>query len=129
MSEENVEIVRRSLVAFVETGEPFWAVTDEAVEVYDHDVPERETYVGYDGIRRWLEIWGEPWAEWSLTPQEFVDAGAAVIAFFRLKVRGHSGVEIERDDAIVYRLRDGLIVRMDYFNNRPEALAAAGLGG
>jgi hypothetical protein len=36
-------------------------------------------------------------------------------------------VSVERDDAIVYTLRDNLVVRIDYYNNRPQALEAAGL--
>ena len=38
-----------------------------------------------------------------------------------------SGITVEREDALVYRLRDELIVRIDYFNNRRDALDAAGL--
>ena len=53
---------------------------------------------------------------------------AGVIALFRIVARGgHSGMELERDDAIVYRLRGGRIVRLEYFNDRRRALAAAGL--
>jgi ketosteroid isomerase-like protein len=38
-------------------------------------------------------------------------------------------MELERDYAIVYRLRGGRIVRLEYFNDRRRALAAAGLDG
>ncbi len=34
---------------------------------------------------------------------------------------------MEREDAIVYDVRDQLIVRVDYYNDRAVALAAAGL--
>jgi hypothetical protein len=33
----------------------------------------------------------------------------------------------ERDDAIVYTLRQNQLVRLDYYNNRPQALAAVRL--
>jgi hypothetical protein len=40
---------------------------------------------------------------------------------------GGSGLEVERSDAIVYRLKNGKIVRMEYFNDQSKALQAAGL--
>ena len=40
---------------------------------------------------------------------------------------GHSGMELERGDAITYRIRDGRIVRMEYFNDQRLALEAVGL--
>lgn len=47
---------------------------------------------------------------------------------FRLKATGRSsGVTIEREDAIVCRVRRGLITRLDYYNNRAQALAQVGL--
>jgi hypothetical protein len=34
---------------------------------------------------------------------------------------------VDRQDAIVYQLRDGKIGRLDYYNNRDQALKAVGL--
>jgi len=38
-----------------------------------------------------------------------------------------SGIEMNRLDAIAYRLCDGKIVRSEYFNDRRQALEAVGL--
>jgi hypothetical protein len=47
-----------------------------------------------------------------------------------MKVKGRdSGIEVERQDALVYKIRDGKFVRCDYFNNRKQALEAFGLEG
>jgi ketosteroid isomerase-like protein len=62
-----------------------------------------------------------------LEPEEFIDAGDQVVALLRVKATGHSGVALERDDAIVYTMRDGQVARLDYYNNRPQALEAVGL--
>jgi ketosteroid isomerase-like protein len=52
-----------------------------------------------------------------------------VVALFRMVAIGeHSGLELERDDAVVYRIRAGRIVRVEYFNDQARALEAAGLG-
>ena len=42
-----------------------------------------------------------------------------MIALFRMIAKGaHSGMELERDDAIIYRIRGGRIVRTEYFNDQ-----------
>jgi hypothetical protein len=38
-----------------------------------------------------------------------------------------SGLVLDRQDAVVQELRDGMIVRLDYYNSREEALKAVGL--
>jgi ketosteroid isomerase-like protein len=60
---------------------------------------------------------------------EFRSAGDdGVIALFRVVARArHTGIELERDDAIVYRIRGGRIARLEYFNDHRAALDAAGL--
>jgi hypothetical protein len=45
-----------------------------------------------------------------------------------MKARGAaSGVAVERQDALVQTFRDGKVVRLDYYNNRADALKAVGL--
>lgn len=60
---------------------------------------------------------------------EFRAAGPdGVIALFKMIAKGGgSGLEVERRDAIVYRLENGKIVRMEYFNDQVKALQAVGL--
>ena len=71
---------------------------------------------------------GRAWSDWSLEPQEYIDAGDQVVVMVEMKATGRgSGVEIDREDALVYTLREGKHVRLDYFNNRQQALEAAGL--
>ena len=85
-------------------------------------------YRGHVGFGRWVEDWGSAWAEYSIEPEEFIDAGERVVAVVLMKATGlGSGVALERQDAIVWELRDGKIVRVDYYNNREQALEAVGL--
>ena len=91
----------------------------EDVEVYDHDIPDRGEYRGHAGFGRWLRDWGAAWAEWNLEPEEFIDAGDRVIIVAHMRAKGRgSGVEVDRQDALVYELRDGKISRVDYYNRR-----------
>jgi len=52
-----------------------------------------------------------------------------VLALFRMVARGRgSGIEIDRLDAIAYKLRDARNVRLEYFNDRRQDLETVGLG-
>ena len=128
MSRENVDLVQRLLEGFIATGEPSWESMHEEIEAHDHDVVDAGEYRGHAGFRRWLENWDVAWAEFSMTPEDFLDAGNRVVSVFRMKATGRgSGVPVERQDAIVWEIRDGKVVRLDYYNDREKALDAVGL--
>ena len=128
MSQENVEFIQRGFEEYFATGEPPWDVYDEGVEVFDHDTPDQGAYIGHAGLRRWLEDWGAAWAEWSIDVEQLIDAGDAVVAFIRMRTTGlGSGIQTDREDAQVFTLRDAKVVRLDYFNDRKQALNAVGL--
>ena len=128
MSEQNLESARQGFEHFAETGEPLWEAIDPEVEVYDHDIPDAGTYRGHAGYRRWLADFGEAWSEFSLEPERWIDAGDRIVFIFQLTAKGRgSGVEVKRRDAMVFTIRDGKTVRLDYYNNEAQALEAAGL--
>jgi ketosteroid isomerase-like protein len=128
MSQENVESVRGAFERFVATGEPNWDSMDAEVEIHDHDIPDAGVYRGHEGFLRWLADWSEPWSEFSMKPERWIDAGDRVVVVLRMTAKGKgSGVEVNRRDAIVYTVRDGKTVRLDYYNNESEALEAVGL--
>jgi ketosteroid isomerase-like protein len=127
MSQENVELVRRLLECFI-AGEVLWDALDEAVEIHDHDIPDAGEYRGHAGVMRWVADWGAGLPVVSFDLQELIDAGDAIVAVILLKARGRdSSVDVERQDAIVYRCRGDRVTRFDYFNSRQQALEAVGL--
>jgi ketosteroid isomerase-like protein len=126
MTQENVVLVRRLLERFI-AGEVLWDALDEAVEIHDHDILDAGEYRGHAGVRRWVEDWGAGLPVVSFDLQELIDAGDMVVAVILLKARGRdSSVDVERQDAIVYQLRNGRVTRFDYYNFRQQALEAAG---
>ena len=130
MSEENVEIVRRGFTATVNAD---WASALDTLaqdaEIHDFDTPDAGIYHGRDGYFAWLENWSESWDSWRVENLDIRPArDDQVVALFRMIAKGGaSGVEVERHDAILYRLKGDQIVRMEYFNDQPKALEAAGL--
>ena len=123
-----MEIVKRGLEHYFATGEVPWELFDENVEVHDHDTPDQGDYRGHAGYVRWLEDWGAAWADWSIDAEEYFDAGDWVVVFVLMRTKGlGSGIETTREDAQVYRLRDGSVVETDYYNDRRLALKAVGL--
>ena len=123
-----MEIVKRGLEHYFATGEVPWELFDENVEVHDHDTPDQGDYRGHAGYVRWLEDWGAAWADWSIDVEEYFDAGDWVVVFVLMRTKGlGSGIETTREDAQLYRLRDGSIVETAYYNDRRLALKAVGL--
>jgi ketosteroid isomerase-like protein len=124
MSQENVEIVRRAFEAY-SRGEPDWNLMHpEAVWNAVDETPQ----CGREAVEAYLERWESPWEELETIPEEFVDAGDRVLVTVLFRGRGQaSGMTIESHLHEVWELRDGLVVRMDEFSDRRDALEHAGL--
>ena len=127
MSAENVELVRRTWDASRAADWPgVLATLDPNAEIYDFDVPDGGLTRGHDGFFTWLGRWAEAWGSWHEEELEIRPVGDdRVIALFRMVATGsHSGLELDRRDAIVYRIEDGLIVYTAYFSDQAQALEA-----
>jgi ketosteroid isomerase-like protein len=132
MSKENMEIVRRAWEAW-ENGdwEPLYAFYDPAV-VWDASElrgPIAGIYHGHEGVRRYFQDWLESFEAHSARAESFIDAGDNIVVVgLRLRGRGKaSGVEVDMPRWNLYRIRDGLAIRVELFETEAEALEAAGL--
>jgi len=91
--------------------------------------PENEECRGIEEYRRFFEKWLEPWADDFTAVTEVRDYGDALIS--RIEFSGHargSGLEVSGRVFEVYRLRDGLVCRIEDYLDRAEALKAVVLG-
>jgi ketosteroid isomerase-like protein len=111
---------------------------DTAIENFDPRVewvlPElqsADSCTGPDEIIRFWEGLDETFDELRLDPQEAVDGGDRVAIRLRYYGLGKgSGLEIEGElYHQVTTFRDGRMVRIQYFETWPEALAAVGADG
>lgn len=131
MSEENLEIVRRFWNAW-ERGdlETIFGLYDPAIVWVNHGGPVeiRGVYVGYDGVRRVWREWLESFKEVENHPREFIDAGDSVVVSWQMSGRGKaSGAPVEQFGWSIHTLRNGLLIRIDVFDTKAEALEALGL--
>jgi ketosteroid isomerase-like protein len=131
MSQENVELIRRAWEAtFAEDWPTVLGTLHPDAEIRDFDVPDTEVYRGHEGFFRWLRRWNDAWESWHVEDLDVRSTGNnRGISLFRMVARGeHSGLELERRDAIVYRIEDGLIVYMAYYNDQAQAREAIASG-
>jgi ketosteroid isomerase-like protein len=85
-------------------------------------------YCGLDEIGtstlEWLTAWDSYW----MTAEEFIEAGAHIVVPFRLHAIGKgTGVKVEQRAFGVWTMRSGRAVRVRYYEDRAEALEAAGI--
>jgi ketosteroid isomerase-like protein len=128
VSQENVEIMRRSFDAFTrgEVSEVIDAIDENAV-IRPIIGPE---WHGPQGFLDMLADWVEGFDELTITPEEFFDAGDDVVVRVRQEGRGSStGVPVQVNFWFVHSLKDGKMIRLEMFEDREPAFAAAGLSG
>ena len=129
MSQENVDLVRRSLDHFNATGELLWDVIDPDVEwVIDPMGLLGGTYRGHEGVKMFLARLGESFDQLGLEIDDLIDAGDSVVAVGRTRMHGRgSGVTAEQPIGWVLRVRESRIVRNQVYFRPAEAREAAGL--
>jgi ketosteroid isomerase-like protein len=132
MSQENVEIVRRAWEAWVrKDNETALAMYDPKVQIDLTAVPhigQSGVYFGLEGVQEHLRDMLASFEVMNTEVEEWIDAGERVIAMIHTYRRGkRSGVPVDRREAHLWTVRDGLLLRLQIFATRAEALEAAGL--
>jgi ketosteroid isomerase-like protein len=132
MSQENVEVVKAAYEAFARGGLDRWMehFTDDVDwRAIEGDIDDVGPIHGKDAQRAWLQDWIDTFDEFWFEPVELIDAGEdKVVVVERYGGRAKlSGVETDQMEAEVFTIRDGKITRLRMFQERAEALEAAGL--
>jgi ketosteroid isomerase-like protein len=133
MSQENVQTAARIYESAgrvsTETLDKWRDLLDPAAEF---DMSRRQidpgVYRGIDEIRRWADESRAVYGSFEAVPEELLDAGEKVVAMVRMRAWGAlSGAPVEARVAHVLTLRDGKLLRLEYYGNREEALRDVGL--
>jgi ketosteroid isomerase-like protein len=133
MSEENVELVRRTYEAAYEAGGQ--ADYDAVVSYFHPEIefhayprsPER-VYHGKQALREYIENAWEHYERGRIEVEELLDAGDQVVAVITLHAvpkRGQNEITVHIVE--VFTIRDGLLAERRSYSTRNEALEAAGL--
>ena len=129
MSEENVQIVRAVFEA-LNRGDLDAALATAAPEA-EIDMSraagmERGIYTA-DQWRSVAQGFLDTWesAQWEIA--EYIDVGEHVVTPVMNRLRGRAGIEVQARVTWLWTLRDGLIKRLAIYQERGEALEAAGL--
>jgi ketosteroid isomerase-like protein len=129
MSQENVEIVRATYDAY-NRGDLDAALKDMAPEFeleWTRAVgPQRGVY-RLDQTRAFLIDFLEAFESTRVVPDEFIESGEQVVVPQTGYIRGRDGIEATARIALVWTVRDGAIVQACLFQQKQEALEAAGL--
>ena len=130
MSEENVEIVRRSIEIWNRrdlTAElTFWS-SDAETDWSRATGPFKGIYRGHHELEA---FWNEFWSTFEVVELELSDfrhTGPYVVASNTAHMRGRDGIELTARSTFVYTVENGLITRLRMFQERAEPLEAAGL--
>jgi ketosteroid isomerase-like protein len=131
MSQENVEIARRSLGAYAGGDiEEMLSYIDPEGELHSAIIggAEGNVYHGHAGFRTWFAETEAAFAELRTELTEFRDLGDRVLGFGHIHARGReSDLELDSPTGWVFTLRNGKVVKAEGFLSRAQALEAAGL--
>ncbi len=131
MSQENVELVKRSIQAYnARDLDALRALSHPDVEYHGlADWPDRPlVFRGHEGIERFVTQTDDDFDEFRQEPQEFIDAGDRVVIVFEITAIGkQSRAPVRFTDAFVTTISDGLIARVQVCGTREKALEVAGL--
>jgi ketosteroid isomerase-like protein len=131
VSLENVEVVRQFYEAW--NGDDrrdatFPFIADDFEWVNPPYAVEPGTRTGVDGWLQAMENLSTAFHDYEHRTGEFVDLGERVLCYTTFVVKaGMSEIAFERDEPHLWTLRDGKIIRLQWFHDRNEALEAAGL--
>jgi ketosteroid isomerase-like protein len=125
MSTENVALVRGGYEALASGDiEGFLARLDPGIEWTQSELlPYGGTHRGIQGMQEVLRLWGATYEEMQVVPDEFLDAGDAVVVTGRYHVRLRSGDEVDTWFVNILDVADGRITRFRDFSDKAILVA------
>jgi ketosteroid isomerase-like protein len=130
MSEDNVETVRRHIEAWNRRDLTTWLDmlrSDAEVDWSRAEGPFKGVYRGYDRLRLFWDVFWSTFEDLQIETYGFADAGAEVVVSNTAHARGREGIEVTARSTFVFTVENGQITCLRMFQERAEALEAAGL--
>ena len=132
MSQENVELVRSAIETRNAGGDAYLDFIAEDVEVRPDAsrFTEGDPLLGREEFRRFVADLDQSWEGRAREEikEIFPVGGDRVLARTAWGGRGRaSGIDLRSDLTSIFTVKDGRIVKIEYFFDHPKALEAAGL--
>jgi len=131
MSQENVEVVRRSIAAWNRRDLRTWLASfssDAEIDWSRARGPLKGVYRGPGEIETlWKEFFFTFEEAQIETTHGFTDAGSEVVVSNTSHFRGREGIAVSASSTWVFTVENGQITCLRLFHERAEALQAAGL--
>jgi ketosteroid isomerase-like protein len=131
MSQENLEVVRRTMDAYNARDLPaYFDMLSESVSLQSRFSAMGRVYHGHNDLRRYFAELDEVWSRYEMRVLRLIPVGRQVAALCHLYAVGReSDLQVEENSAIVFSLEAGKIVRIDAYPTHAQALEAVGLSG
>ena len=129
MSQESVEAVRRHVEAWNRRDLTAWLASfrpDGEIDWSRSRGPLKGVHRGPDELET---FWGAFWSTFDdvqLETHDLKEAGSEVVFSNTAHVRGREGIEVIARSTFVFTVENGRITRLRLFQERAEALEAAG---
>jgi ketosteroid isomerase-like protein len=130
MSRENVELIERFFELYNGREIDAWVGTmaPDLEWHVDPEDPDTTVHRGAEAAKRYGLAWADMMDAMFEVREIFEASDDQAVAWTRVESRGGlSGASAGLDLAIIFQLRDGLVVRVQETQNKREALEAVGL--
>ena len=130
MSQENVEIVQRSIAAY--NRRDFEALRELSHAKMEVDWSasrglEAGVYRGLEEVLGFYRNFLDMFEQVDVQPTRFIKSGESVVVPNTAYIRGRDGIEAVARSALIFEVRGGAVARICLYQEMHEALEAAGL--
>ena len=130
MSQENVEIVRRSVEAWNQRDQAMWIgflSRDAELDWSRSRAPFKGVYRGRGEHEDFWNFFWSTFADVHIETHDITDAGCEIVLWNTAHMRGRDGIEVVASSALVNRVQNAEFTLLRLFQERDEALEAVGL--
>jgi ketosteroid isomerase-like protein len=130
MSQENVAIVRRGMEAWNRQDLTTWLAvfgSDAEIDWSRSRGPLRGVYRGHTELETFGDEWWSMFDDIRFETHGFTESGSQVVVPNTARLRGRDGIEVVARSTFVFTVEGGQITCLRMFQERDEALEAAGL--
>jgi ketosteroid isomerase-like protein len=130
MAEENLETVRRHTEAWNRRDLTAWLALSSSGAEFDWSRsrgPLKGVYRGHGELEVFWDAFWSIFEDVQLEMHGFTEVGSEVVVPNTAHLRGRQGIEVVARSTFLFTVESGRITRLRMFQERAEALEAAGL--